>query len=72
MVCRVQNHLEADLPRTLGPGQHIRPAPAFGPGSQSASGLVDYSNIFVKNLDPDINSFFLEETFSQVGVFPRT
>lgn len=28
---------------------------------------MDYSNIFVKNLDPDINSFFLEETFSQVG-----
>lgn len=50
-----------------GPGQHIRPAPAFGPGSQSASGLVDYSNIFIKNLDSDINSFYLEETFSQFG-----
>ncbi|OCF45496.1 hypothetical protein I317_00744 [Kwoniella heveanensis CBS 569] len=51
-----------------GPGQHIRPAPAYGPGSSSVSGLVDYSNVFVKNLDPDINSYFLEELFSkQVG-----
>jgi len=31
-----------------GPGQHIRPAPSFGPGSMSQSGLVDYSNVFVK------------------------
>jgi hypothetical protein len=31
-----------------GPGQYIRPAPAFGPGSGSISGLVDYSNIFIK------------------------
>ncbi|WVF72122.1 hypothetical protein IAT40_006934 [Kwoniella sp. CBS 6097] len=50
-----------------GPGQHIRPAPAYGPGSSSVSGLVDYSNIFVKNLDPDINSYFLEDLFSNVG-----
>nr|ODN81175.1 hypothetical protein L203_05681 [Cryptococcus depauperatus CBS 7841] len=50
-----------------GPGQHIRPAPAFGPGSSSVSGLVDYSNVFVKNLDPDINSYYLDETFSQFG-----
>ncbi|WVQ78120.1 hypothetical protein IAT38_000201 [Cryptococcus sp. DSM 104549] len=50
-----------------GPGQHIRPAPAFGPGSQSASGLVDYSNVFVKNLDPDINSNYLEEIFGRFG-----
>ncbi|WWD15889.1 hypothetical protein CI109_100313 [Kwoniella shandongensis] len=50
-----------------GPGQHIRPAPAFGPGSTSASGLVDYSNVFVKNLDSDINSYYLEEMFSHLG-----
>ncbi|WVQ98700.1 hypothetical protein IAU59_005831 [Kwoniella sp. CBS 9459] len=50
-----------------GPGQHIRPAPTYGPGSSSVSGLVDYSNVFVKNLDPDINSYFLEELFSNVG-----
>lgn len=31
-----------------GPGQHIRPAPPVGPGSTSASGLVDYANVFVK------------------------
>ncbi|KIR38087.1 hypothetical protein I307_05029 [Cryptococcus deuterogattii 99/473] len=59
--------LVSDDGKIIQHGQHIRPAPAFGPGSQSASGLVDYSNIFVKNLDPDINSFFLEETFSQFG-----
>ncbi|WWC69489.1 uncharacterized protein I206_103430 [Kwoniella pini CBS 10737] len=47
-----------------GPGQHIRPAP---PGSTSVSGLVDYSNVFVKNLDPDINCHFLSEIFSNVG-----
>ncbi|OCF54150.1 hypothetical protein L486_08346 [Kwoniella mangroviensis CBS 10435] len=50
-----------------GPGQHIRPAPFFGPGSNSVSGLVDYSNVFIKNLDPDINSYYLEEVFSNVG-----
>ncbi|WRT67117.1 uncharacterized protein IL334_004083 [Kwoniella shivajii] len=50
-----------------GPGQHIRPAPAFGPGSNSASGLVDYSNVFVKNLDSDISSYYLEHIFSQFG-----
>ena len=32
----------------IGPGQHIRPAPQWGPGSNSMSGLVDYSNVFVK------------------------
>lgn len=51
-----------------GPGQHIRPAPLHGPGSLSASGLVDYSNVFIKNLDPDINSYFLEETFGNVSL----
>nr|XP_018263874.1 uncharacterized protein I303_03749 [Kwoniella dejecticola CBS 10117]OBR86032.1 hypothetical protein I303_03749 [Kwoniella dejecticola CBS 10117] len=50
-----------------GPGQHIRPAPISGPGSNSVSGLVDYSNVFVKNLDPDINSHYLSEVFSNVG-----
>ncbi|WWC90052.1 uncharacterized protein L201_004984 [Kwoniella dendrophila CBS 6074] len=50
-----------------GPGQHIRPAPFFGPGSNSVSGLVDYSNVFVKNLDPDINSYYLEEVFGNIG-----
>ncbi|KAK8869837.1 hypothetical protein IAR55_000405 [Kwoniella newhampshirensis] len=50
-----------------GPGQHIRPAPPFGPGSTSASGLVDYSNVFVKNLDPDITSYYLEEIFGHLG-----
>jgi hypothetical protein len=33
---------------SAGPGQHIRPAPAYGPGANSLSGLVDYSNVFVK------------------------
>ncbi|ODO03428.1 hypothetical protein L198_02275 [Cryptococcus wingfieldii CBS 7118] len=50
------------------PGQHIRPAPAFGPGSQSASGLVDYSNVFIKNIDADVNSYFLNKVFSEFGV----
>ncbi|WVR09791.1 hypothetical protein IAU60_006867 [Kwoniella sp. DSM 27419] len=50
-----------------GPGQHIRPAPLVGPGSGSVSGLVDYSNVFVKNLDPDINSLYLEEIFGNIG-----
>nr|XP_019042715.1 hypothetical protein I302_08421 [Kwoniella bestiolae CBS 10118]OCF21645.1 hypothetical protein I302_08421 [Kwoniella bestiolae CBS 10118] len=50
-----------------GPGQHIRPAPIHGPGSNSVSGLVDYSNVFIKNLDPDINSYYLGEVFSNVG-----
>ncbi|WVQ71620.1 hypothetical protein IAR50_001160 [Cryptococcus sp. DSM 104548] len=51
-----------------GPGQHIRPAPAFGPGSQSISGLVDYSNVFIKNLDADVNSYYLRQVFSEFGV----
>ncbi|KAK4688223.1 hypothetical protein P7C73_g1892, partial [Tremellales sp. Uapishka_1] len=50
-----------------GPGQHIQPAPAWGPGSTSASGLVDLSNVFVKNLDGDITSFFLSDMFSNIG-----
>ncbi|TYJ56582.1 hypothetical protein B9479_002674 [Cryptococcus floricola] len=50
------------------PGQHIRPAPAFGPGSQSVSGLVDYSNVFIKNIDADVNSYFLNKVFSEFGV----
>ncbi|KAL7423910.1 hypothetical protein Q5752_001495 [Cryptotrichosporon argae] len=50
-----------------GPGQHIQPAPAFGPGSSSASGLVDYSNVFVKHLDADISSFYLLELFQKLG-----
>lgn len=65
---------------TVGPGQHIRPAPVSGPGSTSSSGLVDYSNVFVKvscmpdimvlmvkHLDPDINTEFLAEYFSRVS-----
>ncbi|EIW69665.1 hypothetical protein TREMEDRAFT_30506, partial [Tremella mesenterica DSM 1558] len=50
-----------------GPGQHIRPAPVSGPGSTSASGLVDYANVFVKSLDPDINSDFLKHLFEPMG-----
>ncbi|ORY33788.1 hypothetical protein BCR39DRAFT_557015 [Naematelia encephala] len=50
-----------------GPGQHIRPAPVDGPGSRSSSGLVDYANIYVKNLDPDINSAYLAELFDHTG-----
>ncbi|KAI9638333.1 uncharacterized protein MKK02DRAFT_42720 [Dioszegia hungarica] len=65
----VPTGLVADDGTTIqhGPGQHIRPAPDSGPGSTSVSGLVDYSNVFVKNLDPDINSYFLEDLFSNIG-----
>ena len=45
-----------------GPGQHIRPAPAWGPGSKSMSGLVDYSNVFVM---VSLLSFYSPLTFTE-------
>ena len=53
-------------------GSTYAQAPPYGPGSTSMSGLVDYSNVFVKvkfdpgvnncltcckNLEPDVNSY---------------
>jgi len=33
---------------TFGPGQQVQPAPVVGPGSTSASGLIDPCNLFCK------------------------
>ncbi|EJU02160.1 hypothetical protein DACRYDRAFT_115923 [Dacryopinax primogenitus] len=50
-----------------GPGQQIQLAPLSGPGSTSSSGLIDPCNLFIKNLDFDVDSHMLFEAFKQFG-----
>ncbi|CED83217.1 Polyadenylate-binding protein (RRM superfamily) [Phaffia rhodozyma] len=51
-----------------GPGQQVQPAPSFGPGSTSVSGLIDPCNLFCKNLDPSMSS---NDMFTHFRVFGR-
>ncbi|KIO22878.1 hypothetical protein M407DRAFT_78768 [Tulasnella calospora MUT 4182] len=50
-----------------GPGQQVQYAPPFGPGSGSHSGLIDPCNLFIKNLDPAIDSNELFTSFRRFG-----
>ncbi|QRV91423.1 RNA recognition motif protein [Ceratobasidium sp. AG-Ba] len=50
-----------------GPGQQVQYAPSIGPGSGSHSGLIDPCNLFIKNLDPEIDSNKLFTHFKQFG-----
>ncbi|KAG9029416.1 hypothetical protein FS837_003564 [Tulasnella sp. UAMH 9824] len=50
-----------------GPGQQVQYAPPFGPGSGSHSGLIDPCNLFIKNLDPSIDSNELFTSFRRFG-----
>ncbi len=50
-----------------GPGQQVQFAPPSGPGSTSASGLIDPCNLFCKNLDLDIDSNALFAHFRRFG-----
>ncbi|KAG8910244.1 hypothetical protein FRC01_006439 [Tulasnella sp. 417] len=50
-----------------GPGQQVQYAPQFGPGSSSHSGLIDPCNLFIKNLDPNIDSNELFTSFRRFG-----
>ncbi|KAG8817202.1 hypothetical protein FRC19_011493 [Serendipita sp. 401] len=54
-------------PFVHGPGQQVQFAPPSGPGSTSASGLVDPCNLFCKNLDPSIDSKTLDAHFRNFG-----
>ncbi|KAG8832796.1 hypothetical protein FRC17_000619 [Serendipita sp. 399] len=54
-------------PFVHGPGQQVQFAPPSGPGSTSASGLVDPCNLFCKNLDPSIDSKTLDAHFRPYG-----
>lgn len=54
-------------PFVHGPGQQVQYAPATGPGSTSASGLIDPCNLFCKNLDPDMDSKTLHAHFRKFG-----
>lgn len=55
----------ADLPGPIspGPGQHVQPAP----GSTSASGLIDFCNLYIKQIDPSISSNDLFNHFRSFG-----
>ncbi|KZV99711.1 hypothetical protein EXIGLDRAFT_724268 [Exidia glandulosa HHB12029] len=50
-----------------GPGQQVQLAPPTGPGSTSHSGLIDPCNLFIKNLDADIDSNGLFSHFRHYG-----
>ncbi|KZT62448.1 hypothetical protein CALCODRAFT_505513 [Calocera cornea HHB12733] len=50
-----------------GPGQQVQLAPLSGPGSTSASGLIDPCNLFIKNLDFEVDSHMLFEAFKHFG-----
>ncbi|KZO91057.1 hypothetical protein CALVIDRAFT_547384 [Calocera viscosa TUFC12733] len=50
-----------------GPGQQVQLAPLSGPGSTSSSGLIDPCNLFIKNLDFDVDSHMLFEAFKHFG-----
>ncbi|KAG8937854.1 hypothetical protein FRC00_013460 [Tulasnella sp. 408] len=54
-----------------GPGQQVQYAPAFGPGAGSHSGLIDPCNLFIKNLDPNIDSNELFTSFRRFGHIVR-
>lgn len=55
------------LPFVHGPGQQVQYAPPSGPGSNSHSGLIDPCNLFIKNLDQDIDSNSLFSHFRHYG-----
>ncbi|KAG8904770.1 hypothetical protein FRC01_008610, partial [Tulasnella sp. 417] len=48
-------------------GQQVQHAPQFGPGSGSHSGLIDLCHLFIKNLDPNIDSYELFTSFRRFG-----
>ncbi|KAH7106629.1 hypothetical protein BKA62DRAFT_826128 [Auriculariales sp. MPI-PUGE-AT-0066] len=50
-----------------GPGQQVQYAPMAGPGSNSHSGLIDPCNLFIKNIDPEIDSNALFSHFRHYG-----
>lgn len=51
-----------------GPGQQVQFAPPLGPGSSSASGLIDPCNLFIKDLEPEIDSNALFTHFRRVRI----
>ncbi|KAG8897369.1 hypothetical protein FRB99_008203 [Tulasnella sp. 403] len=58
---------QGNSPFVHGPGQQVQYAPPYGPGSQSHSGLIDPCNLFIKNLDLNIDSNDLFTTFRPYG-----
>jgi len=50
-----------------GPGQQVQLAPLSGPGSTSHSGLIDPCNLFIKNIDPEVDSKALFNQFRAFG-----
>ncbi|KAG9019334.1 hypothetical protein FRB90_003740 [Tulasnella sp. 427] len=61
------NPMFSTPPNHSRPGQQVQYAPPFGPGSGSQSGLIDPCNLFIKNLDPNIDSNELFTTFRRFG-----